>query len=297
MYISYVCVAIAACRQPLPLPPQQFRLVDRPSKMVLLSTPKAGATVTTQLMLGYLNLSAAAQKYSPWIHAYRQQVFEKQPQHLPRADDLCRCGLDEWLCVHFIRSPLDRAVSSYLYAMSERAWIWSRRSPIKAMSFGEWVQKLDTLRGKSSGKLLPQWDHFLLQQLRERTCGPHAPKVLYVPVEALPGALDELPQLARLRNLTMPSSKHYFRFHTDHSPEGHLDVANWDWAQVHAAVRKNTLPPYQSFVANKSIHTHLLGCLYRPDVDLYRASCQQPELQGCMSCRSACKKHLPFIEG
>ena len=63
------------CRS-LPVAPHQFRVADRPHRLLLLSTPKAGATITTQMMFSFLNLSMAALNYSRWIHDFRQRVFE-----------------------------------------------------------------------------------------------------------------------------------------------------------------------------------------------------------------------------
>jgi len=273
------------CRS-LPVAPHQFRVADRPHRLLLLSTPKAGATITTQMMFSFLNLSMAALNYSRWIHDFRQRVFEKQGDHLPA--DPCVCGQDGWLCVHVVRAPLQRAVSSYLYAMRQRGWIWSRRRPLPEMSFAEWLDRLSVLQ-QGHLRPLPQHDHFLLQQPKQVACRQ---KVLYVPTEALPAALDELPQLVAFRNAHTPSSPHYVQTMSSNGVPmrqgAYGDTASWSWSRVKAAMDGHSLPPYESFFANQSLLQYALGCLYRPDVELYQAMCEQPELQGCVSCRRAC---------
>ena len=50
-------------------------------RLKLASTPKAGATVATQVMMRYLGLYEEATAYHRWIHKYRSHVFTKDPEH------------------------------------------------------------------------------------------------------------------------------------------------------------------------------------------------------------------------
>lgn len=128
-----------------------------------------------------------------------------------------------------------------------------------------------------------------VQQPKQVACRQ---KVLYVPTEALPAALDELPQLVAFRNAHTPSSPHYVQTMSSNGVPmrqgAYGDTASWSWSRVKAAMDGHSLPPYESFFANQSLLQYALGCLYRPDVELYQAMCEQPELQGCVSCRRAC---------
>jgi len=59
------------------------KMVDRPSRLMIIGTPKGGATLVTQLMLRRLNLTETAQEYDRWIHRYRLEVYRRQPDHRP----------------------------------------------------------------------------------------------------------------------------------------------------------------------------------------------------------------------
>eukprot|EP00586_Coscinodiscus_wailesii_P017248 CAMPEP_0172517974 /NCGR_PEP_ID=MMETSP1066-20121228/289435_1 /TAXON_ID=671091 /ORGANISM="Coscinodiscus wailesii, Strain CCMP2513" /LENGTH=142 /DNA_ID=CAMNT_0013300225 /DNA_START=221 /DNA_END=646 /DNA_ORIENTATION=- len=85
-----------------------------------MASPKGGATIATQLMFRHLNLTSTALAHSPWIHDYRQSIFMKRPEH-SRTPSSHVCHLHGWTCLKFVRSVLDRAVSSYIHVMRASA--------------------------------------------------------------------------------------------------------------------------------------------------------------------------------
>lgn len=50
-----------------------LRLVDPEHRLIVMSIPKAGATIAAQLLVDYVGLRETARAYHPWIHTYRRQ--------------------------------------------------------------------------------------------------------------------------------------------------------------------------------------------------------------------------------
>ena len=135
----------AACRARGPLKAHRpLALIDRPSRLLMLATPKGGSSSACMIMYAHTGQLDAARVYVPphashggllwgdvskdWEHNYREQVWEKQPEHahplLPAPatylDSCRRFCVDTQppiACVKVVRWPPARAVSSFLYMM------------------------------------------------------------------------------------------------------------------------------------------------------------------------------------
>mmetsp|Transcript_37168 Transcript_37168/g.77206 ORF Transcript_37168/g.77206 Transcript_37168/m.77206 type:complete len:503 (-) Transcript_37168:1761-3269(-) len=88
-------------------------LSDLQSKVLAVGAPKGGATITTQLMLKHWNLIDVALEYSTWVHDYRNEMYKQKQFRPQKCKDVC--GLAQWTCFKIIRSPFDRAVSSFIH--------------------------------------------------------------------------------------------------------------------------------------------------------------------------------------
>ena len=51
-------------------------------------------------------------------------------------------------------------------------------------------------------------------------------------------------------------------------------------------------PAYDSFWSNTAFCRHVVGCLYRADVEMYVSACRAPALETCAAFRSACEVQL-----
>ena len=93
-------------------------MVDPTVKLLLISSPKAGATLVERLMLARVNLTGAAMHYkmSPYPLKYSHEVFQKAKGRMPTPGHVASCG-GRWLCLAIVRNPLDRAISSYIHTL------------------------------------------------------------------------------------------------------------------------------------------------------------------------------------
>ena len=51
-------------------------------------------------------------------------------------------------------------------------------------------------------------------------------------------------------------------------------------------------PAYDSFWSSTAFCRHVVGCLYRADVEMYVSACRAPALETCAAFRSACEVQL-----
>ena len=63
-------------------------MVDPTIKLLLTSSPKAGATLVEKLMLARLNLTGAAINYGGYPLHYSHEVFQKQKGRMPTEEHL-----------------------------------------------------------------------------------------------------------------------------------------------------------------------------------------------------------------
>ena len=277
-------------------------MVDPTVKLLLISSPKAGATLVERLMLARVNLTGAAMHYkrSPYPLKYSHEVFQKAKGRMPTPGHVASCG-GRWLCLAIVRNPLDRAISSYihtlLYWKALGAHFHELRGNANA-SFAEFAAALDRRAGKKASRQWSKGDSHFMPQSVPTNAGALHPGVLYVPIEMLtePGGYA-CHSLARVRGTDLKAaeaaaqgnnSEHYITKATS-SPPG---SEHWSFAKVRSANNAHATPSYDSFWNNTAFCRHVMGCLYRADVEMYVSACRAPALETCAAFRSACEVQL-----
>ncbi|KAL1520876.1 hypothetical protein AB1Y20_022437 [Prymnesium parvum] len=282
------------CPQPLPSRVPVI-LADNASRTVLMSAPKAGATQTTMLMLSMLNLTQDALQHDHWIHNYRREVFEKSRAH--RRDHVCHdCGHSgQWTCVRFLRSPLDRIVSSYIHTMTYEKLVLPELGRVcqgcsQTASFAQFLMAISAFVNSSAMKGNRADDH-VLPQTPLHGCDSEPSRLLSVPIEAMPNALLELEQLRMLHRAgagVWPSEHYITQNLSLHASTA--NVSSWPWSRVKAAIDSKQLPPYDQFLTPEICGK--LRCLFAADFSAWQRMCAQPELRQCRTCISACTAQL-----
>jgi Sulfotransferase family len=94
----------------IPLP-----LFHKDFPIIFFWNPKCGCTSLIKWFYYQLGILEEANKYSQWIHTYRENVYELQPNHiLSLRNELLNLKKDTY---KVIRNPYKRAVSSYIAAL------------------------------------------------------------------------------------------------------------------------------------------------------------------------------------
>ena len=162
-------------------------MVDPTIKLLLMSSPKAGATLVERLMLARVNLTGAAVHFKGYPLRYSHEVFQQAKGRLPTPGHLASCAPGTgWLCVAIVRNPLDRAISSYIFTMRHYGFIASHFQELDGnadASFAEFAAALDR-RARKKASHSPGDGHFMPQSVPTKT-GALRPGVLYVPIEML----------------------------------------------------------------------------------------------------------------
>ena len=264
-------------------------LVDRGNKILLGFSPKGGATVATQLFFRYEGVFEKALEYNSWVHNYRTEVFNEQPNHR-RVDCKDVCSDPSWVCAYVVRQPLDRVVSSYYHTMKTsiwRSWIElkeaaSTRYPPLDIRGGSAVLTADNVtfsdflgalrlrarspqgsqpKSKSDNHFMPQSDSCTRHGIRKQ--GKDATGVYLLPVEALEGSLGAVGNLTGLffdsSGLTSP---HYVQKNALLLPR---DAPKWSFERV-----RESHPAYEAFVMPGSTEARDVCFLFSDDFDIYR---------------------------
>ena len=309
--------------------PGHTSLVDHEQRIMLMFTPKGGATVAAQIFLRYEDLLKEAYTYSTWVHNYRLEVFNQQANHVPVqcTPKLCSTG---WTCIRLIRQPLDRVVSTYAFAAKgctilahwdelKRIKLGSRAAQYKTPAAGsaefQWgnytappKELCDVLRTTSFDEFTQALtmrsttrtvskadDHFMPQvHLVDDTCdgSTMGAGIFLVPVEFLS---DALPYLGRTTgvwlNATGQTSSHY-NMQNQHQVEDDLELQTAPvpfWPYSRVAKQS---PPYELFTSSDSDIGRRVCCLFREDIEMYRRACRQPWMQLCTACVAVCNREL-----
>ena len=188
---------------------------DEETKLMVLSSAKAGATLSVRLMLARLNLTAAAHDFSQgepkqgvlrnFPMGYMLNVFSRARGRTPpkTINDLRPCVPGGgWLCIEIVRNPLDRAVSSYMFTMSNHhhhgnkfafaelgdacgPGVLAAECQINA-SFAEFARALATRAHAVNAKTCSAADaHFMPQTALTKRNRGGFPGVVRVPIEML----------------------------------------------------------------------------------------------------------------
>mmetsp|Transcript_55004 Transcript_55004/g.125179 ORF Transcript_55004/g.125179 Transcript_55004/m.125179 type:complete len:362 (-) Transcript_55004:5-1090(-) len=296
-------------------------MVDEETELLIMSSAKAGATLAERLMFAHLNLTEKAMEVHGHIDyplSYKN-IFDKQPGHgspyrgSPRGMDeyVNRCSpTSSWLCLAIVRNPLDRAISSYIHSMSHLSTISKTFRELGDNEDATYVKFAEALHGRArnGGTSKGAENHFMPQIVPKTKEGRLRPGVLYVPIEMLSEPdgyqcplLERVQgwRVAELENAvlsalgaekgTPATGRHYVVQMPGSSGAG---SQNLPFPEIAAAKAENRMPSYDSFWGNKSFCKHVVGCLYRRDVELYVETCATPELRGCRAFRAACEEQL-----
>lgn len=91
-------------------------LVDYRRRIVMSWTAKAGCTIAVKMFLHDMGLREGIE-YTGWVHHFREKYFYK----LCGSRSECIYNSDAYYKFKVVRNPYDRAVSSYIHAMSTMA--------------------------------------------------------------------------------------------------------------------------------------------------------------------------------
>jgi len=192
-------------------------LADRKFKLQVIGQAKGGATVTTQILFNFLNITDKALAYHAWIHRYRLQVFDRLEEH--RSTECQECGQKGWTCVMVVRNPLDRVVSSYIHVMKSKKRLFIRKvkpdfgNNVSFAGFIEWLKLVanGTKKTAGSGHYMPQcWSG----------CGNVGNALKYIPTECLDAGLVWFGKTEHVQGLSRRnmSSGHYIAKSSVSSP-------------------------------------------------------------------------------
>mmetsp|Transcript_25875 Transcript_25875/g.79569 ORF Transcript_25875/g.79569 Transcript_25875/m.79569 type:complete len:390 (-) Transcript_25875:27-1196(-) len=285
-------------------------LVDRDAKFALVASAKGGATVASQLMFRRWGLLEAARSFDPTAaipeHVFRHRRLPKLgPRYQLQGFDLCadcRRG-GGWKCAVVVRSPLDRAVSSYVHVL--RYNVVPQLEPSRAdASFREFHALLRnfTVPGypyrtmmylhEPSANVLHEratWAHAGPQT---RACLADSPAdyadVFLLPTETIDrGGLDQLFRRlgVRLAPVADVPTRHYV---AKAPPTNAADLADLPFSEV----RRRRYPAYDGFFRDEALAADVFAA-YRADVAVYARACRSPALRdGCAACADACDREL-----
>jgi len=129
------------------LPP--VPLISKELRLALLFSAKSGCTFAVKWFFEQMGLLTAAQHYDPWIHRYREKVFNESTTYRLEFMHL----LDETTRVlRVVREPYSRCVSSFLHAVrygyedDDLGRFLGRRIDRKnGFSFREWIDYLESI--------------------------------------------------------------------------------------------------------------------------------------------------------
>ncbi|CAK0817583.1 unnamed protein product [Prorocentrum cordatum] len=270
------------CKQ-LPCIPS-LKVSSRSSKLQIMGQGKGGATVSAQIMFNFLNITEKALEYSRWIHDYRCEVFNKDPDH--KSYKCSECGLNGLKCLYIVRNPLDRVVSSYVHTMSTNNMHTSIRGKIADFAadafFAEFIA---FLKGTAATGRRYWGDPHYLPQCDTVCEHTEFDRVQHLLIESLDAGLAWFGQTENIQGLTRNnmSSKHYVKKSSRMDPGA---------AYLRYSKHLHDSPPsYESFLAEPSIFKDVC-CFFRTDIELYRKSCSAEWLQGCAECMDSCAREL-----
>ena len=250
---------------------------------------------------------------------YTHSVFDQQPGRAPPStvEALRKCAPGGgWLCIQLVRSPLDRAISSYIHTLGHPSVLSLRFAELgdacghdvpknackQNASFAEFARALGArarTRSRSAGD-----DHFMPQAFNLPNSSQGFPGVLRVPIEMMSEAdgTDCAPlsalqpwRLSRAEaamfGAKQPLSDHY-------KVQAQATQGRSEYLPFHRVIAAKPTPEYDSFWSNQLFCRNVVGCLYAADVALYTASCTDAvsPLQQCAAYRRVCARELARLQ-
>ena len=278
-----------------------IKLVDTKGGLRIMSAPKGGASLMAQLFFRRLGLLEQAQDHNNFIHIYRNKWLSENPEE--RAECRKVCHMKNWTCVQLIRSPLDRAVSSYIHTMRTQirrhfpelqAHQKEQQTTVDDASFDDFLR---ALRRRAAVDIPPHRriqsrmdDHFMPQS--EVICHMSLPHMYYVPIEAIHPSLEQLERRTGVHlNATGLTSGHYVKKRTPMTDQVIQDVAKVPFPSL--KVNKGGVSlPYEAYLQNADVN-RLLCSLFCHDIALYRDACTATWLS--LAAQNICDAELERI--
>ena len=299
---------------------------DNASKLVIMASPKGGATLSARLMFARLNLTAEGIALGNYPFDFARRFWNTHGHNTHR--DLEVCADRSWWCLAIVRNPMDRAISAYIYSMVTHKKIGRHLSLelkrvcgpdcMQNASFSQFTAALDERAQNVYAHRAWEDLHFMPMQrfpdcCRDGGCArgcnwtvADRPRALHVPIEIFdhesvgscrylkpvqPWRMAELENAEGHRASTR-LSKHYVRQMPSRRV---LGIEQWPSSRILEAVSAHKMPAYDSFWANKTLCRHVVGCLYRADLELYVRTCSQHGItrgSSCKAYREVCKREL-----
>ncbi|CAK0806096.1 unnamed protein product [Prorocentrum cordatum] len=260
-----------------------LKVSSRSSKLQIMGQAKGGATVSTQIMFNFLNITKTALDFNGWVHEYRGRVFNQDADH---EEYRCsECGLNGLKCLQIVRNPLDRVVSSYIHTMSSKIHTFIEREIADFAADASFAEFIAFLKRTAATRSRYWQDMHYLPQCDNVCKHTEFDRVQHLPLESLDAGLAWFGQTENIQGLTRNnmSSHHYVK----KSPRVDPGAAYLRYSKhLH-----DSPPSYESFLAEPSIFKDLC-CLFRADIELYRMSCSSEWLQGCAECVDSCAREL-----
>jgi len=276
-----------------------MQMVDPVSKLVILTSPKGGATVTAHLVFEYLSLTEKALATSPWIHTYRTTMYDKDPFYKKQNPcEVCKEG-SEWTCLFIIRSPADRVVSSFIHVLRT---ILAPRLPgyedvfHKDPSFRDYIDVLMQFR-RNETLQFDDRHHAGPQDITHHCNDDESLDIKYVAVEFLDDGLRAFSNATgnRFGSNTSASS-----FTSPHYVEQYAaanetlftkDITQTPFSLLKS--RQGAYPSYDSFFGHVDLNRDIFCCLFDDDLAMYQRTCTQSWLvQRCPTCEARCWREV-----
>ena len=273
-------------------------------QLILLAAPKAGATVTSRLAIALAGKTQAAMAYGGYPLRYAQRLPSNNmfSSFFFPGSFFSKCRqIESWTCIHFLRNPMDRAVSSYLHTMKHNLFKYtvgrlgvmcgaggaSVQHCLQNASFFEFISTLQDVAATKGASLDPHWTPQFHPDISYSG-------VTLVPIESLPDGY-ECPPLAKTEGQLLAgregnfSTDHYV-LHTD--SKASTAAAFLDFTTLSKMRARGQVPPYDDFYKDMGFCRHILTCLYASDLDAYVKMCGQAHVRACPSLNAACQREL-----
>jgi len=280
---------------------QQLVYVDFPSKLILMWTPKGGATAAAQawLYLTGTNDREGVSKFSRsnsntarliksginWEISYVRWLMRKRNHG--KSVDINRscerfCADRSWSCVKIIRSPFDRAVSSFLRHLKIPSGSPQQLPALRRG--GSFASFLQALPSSEHGRV-ERSDHYLPAYNSVCDSSSQRRNILYIPLECLADALRSShvsgDRRENFANLSLRRSAHYLSY-SDKVFDARAAYINYT-----DFVSSGVIPARESFLALEETRRKISE-LFAQDIDLYRHACRQRTMVNVTSCKAAC---------
>jgi Sulfotransferase family len=137
-----------------------YPLYDEDFPLIIFWSPRGGCTSLIKWFYFQVGVLQDAKNYNPWIHYYRMNIFEKQPNYVNR---LSKCILEEKKeSVKLVRNPYKRCVSSFFATLTNKI-IMEQIAPNSkgGLSFKEFlylVRQKGVKRGRINNHVAQQYE-------------------------------------------------------------------------------------------------------------------------------------------